>query len=113
MTEDCVFCKIRDGAIPAKKVYEDDLCFGFEDISPKAPTHILICPKEHVASLAEAQARHEPALGRLVTVAAKLAGERGEESFRTVTNTGAGAGQSVFHVHLHLLAGRTLTWPPG
>ena len=113
MGEDCIFCKIRDGVIPARKVYEDELCFAFEDISPKAPVHVLICPKRHFASLAEAQAVDELALGRLSTVAARLAAERGEESFRTVTNTGAGAGQSVFHVHLHLLAGRTLTWPPG
>lgn len=113
MAEDCVFCKIRDGEVPAKLVYEDDLCFAFEDIQPRAPIHILICPKVHVASLIEATRHHEVALGRLSTVAARLAAERSEESFRTVVNTGAGAGQSVFHVHVHLLAGRTLTWPPG
>jgi len=113
MSEDCIFCKIRDRAIPAKRVFEDDLCFAFEDIDPKAPTHILVCPKEHLASLAEADASHEGMLGRLCLVAAKLAEKNGEESYRTVVNTGAGSGQSVFHVHMHLLAGRTLNWPPG
>ena len=111
--DDCIFCKIRDRSIPAKRVHDDDLCFAFEDIDPKAPVHILICPKEHVASLAEAEDRHEAVLGRLSVVAAKLASKYGVESYRTVVNTGAGAGQSVFHIHLHLLAGRTLNWPPG
>lgn len=113
MSEDCIFCKIRDGALPAKLVHDDDLCFAFEDINPKAPVHILICPKIHVRSLADAVRAHEMALGRLSTVAAKLAAERGHNSFRTVVNSGEGAGQTVFHVHVHLLAGRALKWPPG
>jgi histidine triad (HIT) family protein len=111
--EDCLFCKIAAGEIPAQRVYEDDVCFAFEDIHPQAPTHLLICPRAHVASLAEAEVGHEPALGRLLTVAARLARERGLDSFRTVANTGAGAGQSVLHIHVHLLGGRGMSWPPG
>lgn len=113
MDDTCLFCRIRDGEIPAKKVYEDDACFAFEDIDPQASTHLLICPREHVGSLAEADASHEAVLGRLAIVAAKLARERGVEAFRTVINTGPEAGQSVFHIHLHLLGGRPFGWPPG
>ena len=109
----CLFCRIISGDIPAKKQYEDDDVVAFHDINPQAPTHVLICPRTHVASLAEANASHEAALGRLLTVAATLARERGLESFRTVVNSGQGAGQSVFHVHVHLLGGRGMSWPPG
>jgi histidine triad (HIT) family protein len=109
----CLFCKIRDGDIPAEKVYEDELCFAFADINPQASTHLLVCPREHVTSLAVAEAGHELVLGRLLTVAAKLAREKALESYRAVVNTGEDAGQSVFHIHLHLLGGRPFSWPPG
>src|SRR5215467_14094242 len=114
MSNDCLFCKIAAKQIPAKMVYEDADIFAFEDINPQAPTHILICPREHFASLAEAGAQHEAVLGAMAIVAAKLARERKLDSgYRTVINTGGGAGQTVFHLHLHLLGGRSFHWPPG
>jgi len=111
--DDCIFCKIGRGEIPSQRVHEDGRCFAFEDINPKAPTHILICPREHVASLAEAEAGDEANLGHLLAVAARLARERGLDSYRAVVNTGPGAGQTVFHLHVHLLGGRSMKWPPG
>jgi histidine triad (HIT) family protein len=114
MSADCLFCKIAGKQIPAKIVYEDAEVFAFADISPQAPTHVLICPKKHFASLNEATAEDQALLGKLQLVAAKLAREGGLlEGYRTVLNTGAGAGQSVFHLHLHLLGGRAFRWPPG
>ena len=111
---DCLFCKIIAGQIPAKKVYEDDQVFAFEDINPQAPTHVLIIPKRHIVGLKEAKPEDAEILGYLQLVAAKLGRERKiEEGYRTVYNVGPGAGQSVFHIHLHLLAGRGLAWPPG
>jgi histidine triad (HIT) family protein len=111
---DCLFCKIIAGQIPSKKVYEDDRVFAFEDINPQAPTHVLIIPKRHVAGLKEAQAEDAEIIGYCHLVAAKLARERGiEDGYRTVFNVGPHAGQSVFHLHLHLLGGRSLKWPPG
>ena len=111
---DCLFCKIIRGEIPAKKVYEDDNTFAFEDISPKAPTHVLIVPKKHVRGLKEAAPEDAEMLGRLNLVAAQIGRERGiEEGYRTVLNVGPKSGQSVFHIHLHLLGGRDLSWPPG
>lgn len=112
--DDCLFCKIGGKKIPAKIVYEDDEMFAFEDISPQAPTHVLICPREHIASLTEAESSDAAMLGRLQLVAAKLAKERNLiAGYRTVLNNGRGAGQSVFHLHLHLLGGRDFRWPPG
>ena len=113
VADECIFCKIRDDQIPTKKIFDDAQCFAFEDINPQAPTHVLICPRDHIPSLLETEEKHESTLGHLATVAAKIAKKRGLSSFRTVVNTGPGAGQSVFHIHLHLLGGRTLTWPPG
>jgi histidine triad (HIT) family protein len=114
MIADCLFCKIAAKQIPAKIVYEDPDVFAFEDIGPQAPTHLLICPRKHIASLDEASAGDEWMLGRLQTVAAKLARDRNlAEGYRTVVNTGRDAGQSVLHLHLHLLGGRSLRWPPG
>jgi histidine triad (HIT) family protein len=114
MTADCLFCKIAAKQIPAKIVYEDPDVFAFEDIGPQAPTHLLICPRKHIASLDETSAGDELMLGRLQTVAAKLARDRNlAEGYRTVVNTGRDAGQSVLHLHLHLLGGRSLRWPPG
>lgn len=114
MDANCLFCKIGAKQIPSKLVYEDDEVFAFEDISPQAPTHILICPRKHFASLHEAEQSDAALLGKLLLVAAKLANERDLLSgYRTVFNNGSGAGQSVFHLHLHLLGGRHFRWPPG
>lgn len=111
---DCLFCKIIAGQVPAKKVYEDERVFAFDDINPQAPTHVLIIPKQHVIGLKEAQPDDAEVLGYCQLVAAKIARERGiEGGYRTVYNVGPGAGQSVFHLHLHLLGGRALRWPPG
>jgi histidine triad (HIT) family protein len=111
---DCLFCKIIAGKVPAKKVYEDDKTFAFEDISPQAPTHVLIIPKKHIVDLKEAEESDAELIGHCQLVAAKLARQRAiEKGYRTVYNVGPGAGQSVFHLHLHLLGGRTLAWPPG
>ena len=112
--DDCLFCKIGDKKIPSKMVYEDADAFAFEDISPQAPTHILICPRKHVVSLTDAGPEDALMLGDLQLLAAKLAKERNLiEGYRTVFNNGRGAGQSVFHLHLHLLGGRDFRWPPG
>jgi histidine triad (HIT) family protein len=114
MDENCLFCKIAAKKIPAKLVFEDDQVFAFEDISPQAPTHILICPKKHFAALHDAAPEDQALLGKLLSVVAKLATERNLQSgYRTVINNGGGAGQSVFHLHLHLLGGRNFRWPPG
>ncbi len=111
---DCLFCKIGAKKIPGKIVYEDDRVFAFEDINPQAPTHILISPWKHFSSLTDAAQEDAALLGHILLVAASLARERNLlEGYRTVFNNGAGAGQSVFHLHLHLLGGRTFRWPPG
>ena len=111
---DCIFCKIGNKEIRGKVVYEDDDLFAFEDIAPQAPTHILICPRKHVSSLSDATAVDAEWLGRAQLVAAQLAAERHlTGGYRTVVNNGAGAGQTVFHVHIHLLGGRDFHWPPG
>ena len=114
MSDDCLFCKIGAKKIPAKFVYEDLDIFAFEDISPQAPTHILLCPRKHFASLDDAQPEDQELIGKLHLVAAQLARERNLlAGYRTVFNNGSGAGQSVFHLHLHLLGGRQFRWPPG
>lgn len=111
---DCLFCKMIQGVIPTKKVYEDAHTYAFEDINPQAPTHILIIPKKHVAGLKEAQVEDAELIGRLHLVAAELGRRRGiEEGYRTVFNVGPKSGQSVFHLHLHLIGGREMRWPPG
>jgi histidine triad (HIT) family protein len=111
---DCLFCRIIAGQISAKKVYEDEHTFAFEDINPQAPTHVLIIPKKHIVGLKEAQAEEAEIVGRCHLAAAEIARARGiENGYRTVLNVGPGAGQSVFHLHVHLLGGRDLTWPPG
>ena len=113
-TANCLFCRILRGEIPAKKVYEDAHVFAFEDIHPQAPTHILIIPKKHFAGLKEAGAEHAEIIGRCHLAAAEIARQRNiEQGYRTVLNVGPGAGQSVFHLHVHLLGGRPLAWPPG
>jgi histidine triad (HIT) family protein len=114
MSADCLFCKIAAKQIPSKIVYEDADVFAFEDIGPQAPTHILLCPRKHFASLNEASAEDQAVLGKLQLVAAELARKHALlEGYRTVVNTGVGAGQSVFHLHVHLLGGRAFRWPPG
>ena len=111
---DCLFCKIIAGKIPSKKVYEDDKALAFEDIKPQAPTHVLIVPKKHIVDIKEAGQDDAELIGYCNLVAAKIARQRGiEEGYRTVYNVGPGSGQSVFHLHLHLLGGRKLSWPPG
>ena len=111
----CIFCKIAAGEIPAAKVFEDERAVAFRDINPQAPTHVLVIPRAHVASLNDAGEGDEALLGHLLRVAARVAREEGhaEGGFRTVINTGAAAGQTVFHVHVHVLGGRGLKWPPG
>jgi histidine triad (HIT) family protein len=114
MSADCLFCKIGDKKIPSKIVYEDADIFAFEDISPQAPTHVLLCPKRHFASLDEATTEDAEVIGKLHLIAAKIAKNRNlQAGYRTVFNNGSGAGQSVFHLHLHLLGGRQFRWPPG
>ena len=111
---ECLFCGIVQGKIPSKKVYEDDNTFAFEDIHPQGPTHLLVIPKKHIRGLKEATAEDAELIGRCQLVAANLARQRGiEDGYRTVLNVGPGAGQSVFHLHVHLIGGRPLHWPPG
>jgi histidine triad (HIT) family protein len=110
----CLFCRILRGEIPAKKVYENDHVFAFEDIHPQAPIHVLVIPKKHFAGLKEAQADEAEIIGQCHLAAAEIARQRNiEQGYRTVLNVGPGAGQSVFHLHVHLLGGRSLAWPPG
>jgi histidine triad (HIT) family protein len=114
-TPDCLFCKIRDGQIPAAITYRDEHVLAFKDIGPKAPLHQLVVPLRHVARLADAQPADAELFGRLMLAGAKIAadGGFGDSGYRVVMNSGADAGQTVFHVHLHVLAGRPLGWPPG
>lgn len=110
---DCLFCRIIHGELPARKVYEDEFVVAFEDISPKAPTHVLVVPRKHIRGLAEGLSEDAELIGRCHLVAAQIARERKVESgYRTVLNVGPGAGQSVFHLHVHLLGGGNLSWPP-
>jgi Diadenosine tetraphosphate (Ap4A) hydrolase and other HIT family hydrolases len=110
----CLFCRIVAGEIPAKVVHEDDEVLAFRDISPQAPVHILLIPKRHIASVGDATVEDAPILGTLLLVAKKIAENEGIASgYRLVTNRGAEAGQSVFHLHVHLLGGRPMGWPPG
>ena len=115
MKEDCLFCKIIAGEIPSAKVYEDDVCVAFKDTSPQAPTHVLIIPREHLDSLDKAQSSHKETLGHLLLTAAEIAREKGfaEDGYRTVINTNSDGGQTVFHLHIHLLGGRPFVFPPG
>ena len=112
---DCIFCKIIAGEIPAELIYEDDVCVAFNDISPQAPTHLLIIPREHFASLDKAPETHKETLGHLLLTGAKIAREKGfaEKGYRTVINTNEDGGQTVFHLHIHLLGGRLFVFPPG
>jgi histidine triad (HIT) family protein len=111
----CLFCRIVAGEIPTEVIYRDERSLAFHDINPQAPVHVLIIPREHIESLDEASQKDEALLGHLLCVGARIANEQGlsESGYRTVINTGAGAGQSVFHLHVHIIGGRTLSWPPG
>ncbi|GAC1422790.1 MAG: histidine triad nucleotide-binding protein [Acidobacteriaceae bacterium] len=114
MAMDCIFCKIVAGTIPAKRLYEDDDLLAFADVNPQAPTHVLLVPKQHVASLAHTDAAHAALLGHLFAKAAELASSAGlERGYRLVVNTGPDGGQTVDHLHVHLLGGRAMGWPPG
>ena len=115
MADNCLFCRIVRKEIPAKLVRETDDCVAFRDINPQAPTHVLVIPRRHIASLDTADAADAEALGKVALLAAEIAREEGiaEGGYRTVFNTNADAGQTVFHIHLHLLGGRKLGWPPG
>lgn len=112
---DCLFCKIVAGEIPSAKVFEDDQCVAFNDITPQAPTHILIVPRQHIDSLDKAEGMDRDALGQLLLAAAEIAREKGfaEAGYRVVINTNSDGGQTVFHLHVHLLAGRPFVFPPG
>ncbi|PWT90860.1 MAG: histidine triad nucleotide-binding protein [Blastocatellia bacterium] len=111
----CLFCKIITGDIPGDVVHRDERCVVIRDINPQAPTHVLVIPFEHLESLDDASQKDEPLLGHLLRVGARVANDEGhsENGYRTVINTGAGAGQSVFHLHIHVLGGRPMHWPPG
>jgi len=110
----CLFCKIVDGTIPSTPVYQDELSYAFADINPKAPVHILVVPREHISSLDDADATKRALLGHLLWAAAEIARQKGlAKGYRVVVNTGEDGGQTVDHLHLHVLGGRQMTWPPG
>jgi histidine triad (HIT) family protein len=111
----CLFCRIGRNEVPAKKVFEDEEIVAFQDINPQAPVHVLVIPVQHIPTVNDLEAEHDRLIGRMHRVAAELAGELGlaERGYRIVMNCNAEAGQSVFHVHLHLLGGRAFHWPPG
>lgn len=114
MSQDCIFCKIIHGDIPADLLYQDDEVLAFNDISPQAPTHILVIPKQHISGPERLTAADEALIGKLVRVGTDLAKEQGlDDGFRLVMNNGERAGQTVFHLHMHVLGGRSMTWPPG
>ena len=113
--KDCLFCRIVDGDIPAEIVYESDTALAFRDINPQAPTHVLIIPRRHISTINDLDADDQELVGSLFSAAKDVAQQEGlaESGYRTVMNCGEGAGQSVFHIHLHLLGGRIMNWPPG
>ena len=110
---DCLFCRIVGKEIPSQSVYEDESVYAFHDINPQATTHVIIDPKKHLGGVADLQSKDEALAGGLILQAWQLADSLGLKSYRLVFNSGAEAGQSVFHLHLHLLGGRRMTWPPG
>ena len=113
MSNDCLFCKIIAGEIPSNKVYEDDLCYAFYDIEPQAPVHFLVVPKAHICCVREITAENSAVVAHCFEVIAKVCEQLGVESYRVVNNCGDQAGQTVKHLHFHVLAGRDMTWPPG
>jgi len=111
---DCLFCKIVAGEIPSDKLYEDDDLMAFWDISPDAPKHFLVIPKKHIVDASDIKEEDEKVIGKMMRIAAQVSAENGiSNGFRTVYNNGADAGQLVFHIHMHVLGGRRMTWPPG
>jgi histidine triad (HIT) family protein len=111
---ECLFCKIIEGSIPSKAVYQDEQCLAFQDIDPQAPVHVLVIPRKHIVSLAEAQKEDETLLGHLLLAAAEVARMKGlSNGYRTVISTGRDGGQTVDHLHVHVLGGRAMHWPPG
>jgi histidine triad (HIT) family protein len=112
-SNDTIFGRILRGEIACQEVYADDLCLAFRDVHPQAPVHVLVIPREPIAQLGVAGPEHQALLGHLLLVAARVARQEGLESWRTVINSGAEAGQTVFHLHLHVIGGRPLAWPPG
>ena len=115
IAEDCLFCRILSGDIPAEIIHESDTAIAFRDINPQAPTHVLIIPRRHIATINDLEPGDESVIGSLYLAAKQIAAEEGlaEDGYRVVMNCNEGAGQSVFHLHLHLLGGRRLDWPPG
>ena len=113
MKNDCLFCAIAAGEIPSNKVYEDELCYAFYDIAPQAPVHFLVIPRDHIGSVAEVNADNSAVVAHIFEVIAKLARDLVLDSYRVVSNIGEQAGQSVHHLHFHVLSGRDMTWPPG
>jgi histidine triad (HIT) family protein len=113
--DDCLFCKIALGDIPADIIFESDTAVAFRDINPQAPTHVLVIPRRHIATINDLQDGDQAVVGDLFLAAAKIAAQEGiaDDGYRVVMNCNAGAGQTVFHIHLHLVGGRTMTWPPG
>jgi histidine triad (HIT) family protein len=113
--QNCLFCRIEAGEVSADSVFQDERCIAFRDTNPQAPVHLLVVPRDHIESLDDAAQKDEALLGHLLRVGARVANEQGlsESGYRTIINTGAGAGQSVFHLHIHILGGRSFTWPPG
>jgi len=114
MDDNCLFCKIIKGDIPSEKIYEDDDVYAFRDIAPQAPQHFLVIPKKHISGPAAMGEEDEQLIGKVMRIGAKLAAENGiGDNFRVVFNNGEGVGQTVFHIHMHILGGRSMTWPPG
>ncbi|KGG16874.1 MULTISPECIES: histidine triad nucleotide-binding protein [unclassified Prochlorococcus] len=113
MTEETIFSRILNGEIPCDQIYSDSSCIGFKDIQPQAPVHILIIPRKKISSLREVQDEDKELLGHLLLVSAQIAKKEGLSNWRTVINTGEKAGQTVFHLHIHIIGGRELNWPPG
>ncbi len=112
---DCIFCQIVEGTIPSTKLYEDEACVAFEDLNPQAPVHALVIPKQHMVSLADVHEKDTPVLGQIMLACSTIAREKGLDAngYRVVTNIGKEAGQTVFHLHFHVLGGRSFQWPPG
>ena len=113
MSDNCLFCKIINGDIPSGKLYEDDDIYAFRDIAPQAPIHFLVIPKKHIGGPAEVASEDEQLMGKMIRVAGKIAKDEGIDHYRLVYNNGEEAGQTVFHIHMHVLGGRSLGWPPG
>lgn len=113
MSDECLFCRIAKGDIPSNKLHEDDDIVAFEDINAQAPTHLLVIPRKHIATMNDLHEEDDPLVGKMHRVASKLMQAREHSAWRAVTNCNAEAGQTVFHLHLHALAGRPLRWPPG